>query len=270
MLKKGLFAGGGLLVLLLLLFSSRGIWSLLATTKDNIAQAVEDKIPIDVQLGMASKMIEALEPQIKDHKRYIALEELRVADLEKKLKEDEGKLAKRWSDIERMRDDLAKGGSSFVYAGRNYTSQEVETDLAGKFDRFTTSESTVEQNRKVLEFRKKALSAAQDKLRELVAAKEKLELEVEELAAKLKLVEVAKTASELNIDDSQVGKTRDFLQGIKARINVEEKLAQADGLVFGEIRLDEPVENTSILERIADYQAKKDQSETYVDVKPEE
>jgi hypothetical protein len=51
---------------------------------------------------------------------------------------------------------------------------------------------------------------------------------------------------------------------------VEEKLTQAEGLVLGEIPLDEPEENTGILERIADYQAKKDQSETYVDVKPEE
>ena len=270
MLKKGLFAGGGLLLLLVLLFGGRSLWYLATTTGENIVDAVEERIPIDVQLDRARKMIEGLEPQIKKHKRDIALEELRVADLETKLEEDKEKLATLWGAIERRRDDLAKGETTFVYAGKNWTPEQVEFDLTIKFDRYTTSESTLEQNRKVLDLRKTALSAAQDELRELEAAKEKLELEVEELAAKLKTVEVAKAADELNIDNSQLGETREFVQQLRARINVEEKLTQAEGLVLGEIPLDEPEENTGILERIADYQAKKGKSETYVEEKPVE
>lgn len=269
MLKKGLFAGGGLLLLLVLLFGGRGLWNLVATTGENIVEAVDESIPIDTQLQRAAKMVEELKPQIAKHKRAIALEELKVADLEKKLTENEGKLVKLWSTIERRRDDLAKGQTNFVYAGDNYTHDQVEFDLGVKFDRYTTWESTNEQNRKLLDMRKKALSAAQAELRELEAAKQKLELEVEELAAKLKTVEVAKAADELNIDSSQLGKTREFVQKIRARINVEEKLMQADGLVMGEIP-DEPEENISILQRIADYESKKDTSETYVDIKPEE
>jgi hypothetical protein len=269
MLKKGLFAGGGLLLLLLLIFGG-GLWSYVSTTADNIGEAVKAKVPIDFELDRARKMIEGLEPEITNHKREIALEERKVAELENQLKVDEEKLAKRWSDIERMRDDLAKGDTTFVYASGTYTAKQVEADLAGKFDRFTTADGTVEQNRKVLEIRRKALSAAQEKLRTLIAAKEKLELQVENLEAKQKMVEVAKTASELNIDDSQLAKTRDLLTEIEARIDVEGRLVNADDLVFGEIQLDEPEENTSILQRIADYESKKDTSETYVDIKPEE
>lgn len=268
MLKKGMFVGGGLLLLLLLIFGG-GLWSYVATTADNIGEAVKSKVPIEFELQRARKMIEGLEPEIKNHKREIALEELKVADLEKQLKADEEKLAKRWSDIERMRDDLAKGDTTYVYASGTYTVKQVEDDLAGKFDRYTTSEGTVEQNRKVLEIRKKALSAAQEKLRALIGAKEKLELQIENLVAKQKMVDVAKTASELNIDDSQLAKTRELLTEIEARIDVEGRLVNADDLVFGEIQLDEPAEKTNILKRIADYESKKDQSETYVDVKPE-
>jgi hypothetical protein len=169
-----------------------------------------------------------------------------------------------------MRDDLARGESTYVYASGTYTAKQVETDLANKFDRYATSETTVEQNRKVLEIRKKALTAAQDKLTALIAAKQKLEVEVENLEARLKMVEVAKATSELNIDDSRLSRTRELLADIEARIEVDAQLVNADDFVFGEIRLDEPAENASILERIAEYESKKDTTEAYVDVKPEE
>jgi len=270
MLKKGLFVGGGLLLLLVLLFGGRTMWSYVATVGQQAKEAVADKVPVEFQLDRARNMIKGLEPEIINHKRDIALEEGRVADLEDQIELDEGKLAKRWSDIEHMRADLSKGETTFTYASGTYTAKQVEADLAIKFDHYTTSESTVEQNRKVLEIRKKTLTAAQEKLKALIAAKGKLELQVEELEAKLKMVEVAQTASELNIDDSQLAKTRDLLDEIEARIDVDARLVNADDLGVGEIQLHEPAENASILERIADYQAKKDQSETFVDVKPEE
>jgi len=270
MLKKGLFAGGGLLLLLVLLIGGRNMWTHVATTGETIGDAIKENVPIEYELKRARKMIEGLEPEITRHKQDIAREEIALSNLEKRLKADEAKLAEKWSVIERLRDDLARGESNFVYSGVSYTPDQVERDLSGKFDRYTTSEGTMEQNRKVLEIRRKGLSAAQDKLQALTAAKLKLEVEVENLEARLKMVEVAKATSELNIDDSQLSRTRDLLADIGARIEVDAQLVNADDFVFGEIQLDEPAENTSVLERIADYQAKKDQSETYVDVKLEE
>jgi predicted nucleic acid-binding Zn-ribbon protein len=270
MLKKGLFAGGGLLLLLVLLFGGRTIWSYLATTSDKVVQSAKDMVPVEFELDRARKMIEGIEPEIAKHKRDIAREEIALSKLAERLEQDEEKLAEKWSVIERLRDDLARGESNYVYREVTYTAEQVERDLGGKFDRYTTSESTVEQNRKILEIRRKALSAAHDKLQALTAAKLKLEGEVENLEARLQMVEVAKATSELNIDDSQLSRTRELLADIEARIEVDAQLVNADEFVFGEIQLDDPAESATVLERIAEYQAKKDQSETYVDVKPEE
>jgi predicted nucleic acid-binding Zn-ribbon protein len=267
MLKKGLLAAGGL-VLLLCLFFGRDMFSYVATTGDKIRTRVKESVPVQFELDRARQMIAGLEPEIKQHKQQIAREELQLKKLEEKLAQDEQKLAKRWQDIERLRDDLSRGNSTYVYASGTYTAKQVETDLGGKFDRYTTSEATVGQNRKVLEIRRKALSAAQEKLRALIAAQQKLVVEVENLEAQLKMVEVAKAASELNIDDSQLSRTRELLADIKARIEVDAQLVNADDFVFGEIQLDEPAENASILQRIADYESAKDQSESYVDVEP--
>ena len=270
MLKKGLIAGGGLLALLLLLFGGRTMWSHVATTGESIRDVIKDNVPVEHELKRARKMIKGLEGPITSHKREIAREEIALGKLEERLKQDEEKLAEKWSVIERLRDDLADGRSNYVYKNVSYTPAQVETDLGGKFDRYTTSESTVDQNRKVLEIRRKALSSAQDKLQALTAAKLKLEFEVENLEARLKMVEVAKATSELNIDDSQLSKTRELLADIEARIEVDAQLVNADDFVFGEIQLDDPAENATVLQRIAEYETKKNQSETYVDIQPEE
>ena len=269
MLKKGLFAGGGLLLFLGLIFG-RDVCSFVGTATGLVRESVRDSVPIQFELERARKMIASLNPEISKHKREIAREELEITKLGERLKQDEQKLTKRWSDIQRLRDDLSRGDSTYVYANGSFTTKEVETDLGYKFDRYTGSENIVEQNRKVLEIRGKALSAAQEKLTALIAAKQKLELQVESLQAKLKMVEVAQTASELNIDDSQLSRTRELLADIEARIDVDAQMVNADDLVFGEIQLDEPTENTSILERIAEYESNQDQSEIYVDVKAEE
>ncbi|MBC8874689.1 MAG: hypothetical protein H8E44_35075 [Planctomycetes bacterium] len=270
MLKKGLIAGGGLLALLLLLFSSRSMWSYVSTGVDKAGVALKDKVPVEFELDRARNMIKGLEPEITKHKRDIAREEIALSKLEERLGQDEAKLTEKWSVIQHLRDDLANGESNYVYKNVSYTAEQVETDLSGKFDRYTTSESTVDQNRQVLEIRRKALSSAQDKLQALTAAKLKLEVEVENLEARLKMVEVAKATSELNIDDSQLSKTRELLADIEARIEVDAQLVNADEFVFGEIQLDDPAENATVLQRIAEYETKKNQSETYVDIQPEE
>jgi len=269
MLKKGLFAGGGLL-LLLALFFGRDVCSFVGTATGLVRDTVRESVPVEFELERARTMIASLNPEISKHKRDIAREELELRKLEEQVEKDEEKLTKNWGDIQRLRDDLERNDSTYVYASGTYTAKQVETDLTNRFGRYQTKQATFEKNAKVLEIRKKGLTAAQEKLMALIAAKQQLEVEVENLEARLKMVEVAKATSELNIDDSQLSRTRELLSDIEARIEVDAEMVNADDIVVGEIQLDEPDENVSILQRIAEFEAKKDPSETYVDVKPEE
>ncbi len=214
-------------------------------------------VPIEFEIARARKMVETLEPEITKRKRDIALDELKLAELKKHIKEDEKRLAQRWSDIKRMRDDLARGDNTYVYAGGTYTAKQVETDLTGKFDRFATGEATHRQNRKVLGIREKGLAVAQEKLKSLIAAKRQLEVEVESLEARLKMVEAAKARGERNVENIQLSKIRQLLSDIEAGVKKDTKSVDTDDLLFGELQVDEPAENTTILERIAEYEKKK-------------
>ena len=265
MLKKGLLVGGGSALLLALLFG-RDVYSYVATTVGWVHDSVKSNVPITFELERARKMIADLQPEISRHKREIAREEIELEKFAQNLKGDQETLAKKWQEIERLQADLGRGDKQFVYAGHSYTAKEVETDLTHRFDRYETKEATVQKLTKILEARKKGLTAAQEKLKTLIASKRQLEVEVENLEARLKMVEVAKATSELTIDDSQLSRTRELLKDIESRIEVDAQLANADDVVLDEIPLQDTAAQKSILDRIAAYRKSKDadQAEAYV------
>ena len=56
-------------------------------------------------------------------------------------------------------------------------------------------------------------------------AKRQLEVDVENLEARLKMVEVAQTASNYQFDDSQLGRVKELIGDLRSRLSVEEKNA---------------------------------------------
>lgn len=266
MVKKGLVAVSGLVLLLGLLFG-RDVCSYVSTTAGYVNDTVRENVPISFELERARGMIADLGPEISKHKREIAREELELQKLQKHVSANSEKLAKDWNAIERMRDDLDSKDGPFVYASGTYSYKEVETDLSNKFDRFETEEQTLKNRERILNARQQSLGAARDKLKALIASKRQLEVEVEQLEARMKMVEVAKASSDLNIDDSQLSRTRELLTDIEARIEVDAQMVDAGDIIVDEIVVEDDGEVTNILDRITNYESRKNQSETYVDTK---
>jgi len=258
MLRKSLIGVGGLTLLLGLVFG-RDMFSYVRTTVGWVNSTVKDAVPVQFELERARKMIQDLEPEISRHKREIAREELDLRKLAEQVKEDEQKLTKNWSEIEILRTDLARGDSNFVYAGHSYTAKQVETDLTSRFERYQTKEATLQKLSKIVDARERGLTAAQEKLKAMIAAKRQLEVEVENLEARQKMVEVAKATSEFVIDDSQLSRTRQLLTDIESRIEVDAQLVNADDIVLDEIPVGAPAESAKILDRITEYEKTKGQ-----------
>jgi hypothetical protein len=198
-------------------------------------------------------MIKDLQPEIEKNLHLIAREETQVAKLEKELGNAEETLASDRAAILRLKDDLDSGSEIFVYAGRTYSAKQVQNDLENRFDQFKTQEATTMAKKKVLQARQQSLQAARDKLDGMLAAKQNLEVNVENLEARLKMVEVAQTTSEFNFDDSHLSRTKELVEEIGDRIEVAERLVHADTQLHGRIPLDEPEADRDIAEEIADY-----------------
>jgi hypothetical protein len=75
---------------------------------------------------------------------------------------------------------------------------------------------------------------------------------VENLEAKLKLVEVAEASSDFQFDDSHLARAKELITDIRSRLDVASKLANADTTFQDEIPLDEAVAE-DVTEQVAEY-----------------
>jgi Skp family chaperone for outer membrane proteins len=243
MIKKTLFVGAAVL-LLSLLFFGRGAVSYVTTAVDRVQDQVKSNVPVKFEIERARNMIKDLDPEIARNMHLIAREEVEIAKLQRELEQNEKQLAKSQDNILRLKGDLESGNSQFVYAGRSYTAFEVKTDLANRFAHHKTAEATVDQLDKILRARQTGLKAAQDKLESMMAAKRQLAVEIENLEARLKMVEVAQTTSQFNFDDSQLARTRDLINEISTRLDVTEKMMSQQVELSDQIPLDEEEADT--------------------------
>ena len=219
-----------------------------------LCNSASESVPLEWELKRARQMIADLKPEIEVNAKRIAREKIEVARLEKQMSDSDQRLVKAQSDIQRLTEDLRSENSSYTYGGRTYTVSQVKSDLGSRFKRFKTRQATVDKYRDMLTAREGSLKSAHQRMDAMLSAKRQLEVEVENLQARLGALRVAQTSSQLSLDDSQLSQTRGLLDEIATRIDVEEETMEIDAEYFGtgEIDLDEPSDET-LLDDIAVY-----------------
>jgi predicted nucleic acid-binding Zn-ribbon protein len=215
-------------------------------------QSASDAVPLEWEIKRARQMIGDLQPEIAGNAKQIAREKIELARLQRQAKECGENLDKSQSEIERLSKDLKAGGASYTYAGHTYTSAQVRDDLASRFNRFKTRRETYEKLQQMVAAREASLRAAGQRMDTLLAAKSQLEVEVENLQARVGSLRLAQTASPLNLDDSRLAQTRELLDDIATRIDVEEEVATAETFRAGQIDLDVPA-SEDLLDAISTY-----------------
>jgi hypothetical protein len=266
MVKKGILIGAGVLVLLGLLFGREGL-SHLKTSVGWLQQTARESFSVEHEISRAKDMIKGLDPEIHRNMRVLAKEEVEVKHLREQLGRAEQQLTKNRSDIERLTADLKRGDSNFVYCSKTYTAKQVENDLSRRFDQYKVKEATLEKLQQVLAARERGLVAGLEKLKAMQAAKGQLEVDVANLEARLEMVKVAQTTSEFNFDDSRLARTKELMKDISTRIDVAEKLVQADTSSVGQIDLDEEPASGSIADQVTAYFEASNQAEATLAVK---
>lgn len=226
--------------------------SYVTTSYKRVTNSVEESVPMEFQIDRARNMVRDLEPEIRRSMHIIAKEEVEVAELDKRLESAGQKAEKDKTEIMRLQADLKTGKSVFRYAGHSYSDGEVKDDLARRFNRFKTADATLDSLEQMRDARQRNLDAARQKLTAMMAAQRQLQVEVENLEAKLKLVEVAEASSDFQFDDSQLARAKQLMTDIRTRLDVAAKLANADTNFQKEIPLDE-TNAEDVTEQVAEY-----------------
>ncbi len=256
MLRKTIVAGGAL-ALLSSLAVGVPLMSYARCGVNWLQDSASDSVPLEWELKRARQMTSDLKPEIEKNATLIAREKVELARLQSQAKQTDQRLAKSESDIQRLTEDLERESTYYTYAGRTYTSTQVKDDLKNRFKRHKTREATSDKLQQMLSARQATLRAAHERMDAMLSARRQLEVEVENLQARVGALRVAQTSSQLSLDDSQLSQTRALLDQIKTRIDVEEEVMTVDSEYFGEIDLDEPSDE-NLLEDIASYFDAKD------------
>lgn len=252
MLKQLIYtAGAATLVTGVTYLTPLGSYARCATSW--LTQSASDAVPLEWEIKRARQMIGDLQPEIANNAKQIAREKVELARLQRQAKECDVQLVKTQSDIERLSDDLRTGDSQYSYAGKTYTSLQVRDDLANRFDRFKTRRETYDRLQQMVAAREASLEAASGRMETMLEAKNRLEVEIENLQARLGSLRMAQTASPLNLDDSQLSRTRQLLDDIAVRIDVEEEVATAVTYQAGQIELDTATSEADLLEQISTF-----------------
>jgi len=143
-----------------------------------------------------------------------------------------------------------------VYASLTYTADEVKQDLSQRFERFKLAEETLGRDKQILRARENALAANREKLEGMLAEKHGLEVQLEQLEARLKSIQAAETVSNLEFDNSQLARAKTLIRELNKQLDVKEKILDAEGKFTGLI----PVETDSklsneenVVQQIDDY-----------------
>ena len=251
MIKKALLLTIGVAVAMVVLFG-RDAASYVGTTYHRMSNSVQEAVPVQFQIDRARQMVHDLEPEIRNSMHVIAKEEVGLEQLNQQIEASEEKTDQDKRDILRLQADLGKNKGVYRYASRTYSAEEVKQDLARRFNRFKVADDTLASLKQMRDARQKNLDAAQQKLAALVNARRKLEVDVQNLEAKRKLVEVAQASSEIVFDDSQLARAKELINDIRMRLDVAAKLANADVNVEAEIPLEEAAPS-DITDQVAEY-----------------
>jgi chromosome segregation ATPase len=251
MIKKTLVTAGALTVLALLFFG-RDAASYAYTSFGWVKDSVKSQVPVEFEIERARRMVKNLVPDIRRNMHVIAQEEVEIERLDKEIAKTEATMTREKAEIMKLKTDLASAQPVYQYAGRSYPIQQVKIDLANRFERYKTHDATLASLRDILAARRTSLDAARQKLDGMLVAKRNLEVEVENLEAKFKVIQVAQTTSEFNIDDSQLGRVKDLIAEVRTRLSVAERLVNTQTDSNGEIPVAEPPSD-NIVDQVTEY-----------------
>ena len=241
----------------------RDLVSYARTAGESVRRAVKREVPLEFEVQRAREMVENLVPDIRECMHVIAEQQVDLENLTEAINSREDSLKKQEESILALRTDLDSGENSFVYAGRSYTTNEIRRDLSHRFDRFKTAKNRMKGDRQILDARKTQLRANQEKLDNMLAEKQNLAVQIEQLEARLKSVQAAQITSTIEFDDSQLSRAKTLIRELNKQLDVRTKMMDAQGKFTGLIPVESaevPVD-VNIAKEIDDYFGRKTDSQ---------
>lgn len=214
----------------LFLFGSHA-GSYLHTVSNSVRNSVKEAIPVEFEIRRAERLIQAIDPEINECKREVARAEVdleHLIDQVNRLKKTVIRQERKLKDGVELLQTTAKF-SSYTLGKHTYSRRRVEIDLERTLDVFKNNKAILTSKQKLIERQTMAVTASRTKLESVRTRKATLENTIATLKVqKQHLDALAASHKRYDLDDSALAKATKVLDDVKKRLDVTQKMIEAD------------------------------------------
>jgi hypothetical protein len=139
------------------------------------------------------------------------------------------------AEMDQLREALRKNQEGFKFGDQTYTRRQVEEDHARRLAPYEDGQPLLEKKQRILQSRRKTLSAATEKINAFEFQQDLLVEKAESLQTELKLLELAQATGDFHFDSSKLNTTKDPAIELEKQIRTLNKLIEdqrplADGM----------------------------------------
>ena len=249
-IKYGLVLGIGTVVVGgILLGTDAG--SVLRSSYKSVRHAVKDNMPLEFELKRARDLLDESGPEMRQNVRLIAEQEVEIAHAKAEVRRAEQALADETLRVQKLRECLADSGKTrFTIGNFTYGREQLKTELARRFERYTEAEQALAEKKQLLEARERNVQAAMQALEAARAQRAHLEAQIENLEAKHRLAKAAAPGSDVQvrIDNDRLAQAEKLIAQIRKQLEVNERMLAHEAKFTQPIAID-VVNEAELLEK---------------------
>ena len=170
------------------------VWSFVRTAQHAVGESVRDAVPVTFELQRLEQLTRDLIPEIQSNQKVAAQLDVEVEYLQREVEAiSQSQVAAR-SQMEKLRTALDAPTGQQDFGGRSFSKAEIELDLNRRLERFENDAVQKQAKEKLLEARRRTLSAATEKIQQYQRQHDTLVVKAESLQGELKLHPVQQEA----------------------------------------------------------------------------
>lgn len=204
--------------------------SYFSTVGNHVRESVRGSIPVEFEIKRAEKLIQAIDPEIRECMKEVAAAEVDLDHLVGEVKRLTETVAKQEQKLKSGADLLTDAKvSSFELCGRSYPRRRVEIDLERTFEHYKNNQAMLRTKKALIERQTMAVAASREKLDSVRTRKAELEATIASLKLQKQHLDAMATArGRFDLDDSALGKATEVLADVKKRLDVAQKMIEDD------------------------------------------
>ena len=189
-----------------------------------------NRVPVRFDIDRARDDIARLVPAIRENMEILARVEVEAEHLDREITATRANLDTETKAMLTARENLKKGEFRLAGHGRVlYTEAELKADLGRRFDHVKRIGSILESKEATFKAKKQEVVALRQQLENTMATKKALATKLDEIEARLRMIEATQTKNEFDFDDSALARAKETVTDLEKRLEILSRRAEMEG-----------------------------------------